>query len=659
VRDLLMWRKLGKLKGTYADGLIGHIRDDGRVHPSIHPDGARTGRTSSSEPNLQNQPSTESPDPEQAKLAKMLRDCFVPAPGHVLVEFDYSQLELRVAADLSGDPAMLAIFQRGEDYHLRTAKMLSQTLWGITPEEVTGAHRREVKACIAEGSLVLTSNGLKPIQDVALDDLLWDGCEWVFHGGVVYQGTREVITHDGLTATPDHVVFTADGREVAFQVAAQEGCGLAVTAASVAPARYAPAARRTIAREVPLDDSRNVLRVSAQPAVERGQRTRKQDADLPVHDEPADTAERRNALRGPKSENTCAAVQRDLAAHAESKLRSVCGVRGAGDTNLVCEPCRVRELRPAGASAPDLQGRADRPREQRRALRTGQPSDGRAACEPAEYSAQSALSLQGPAGIAVGLVAPTDDRSPDLRLDPAQDGSLSCSAGSGREHPCAEAPQEVGAHRVYDILDAGPRNRFTVSGRLVHNCNFALLYDDSPHGIAYRIGITPEKAEEIRDAIFGCFPILAKWIKARVAETQRTGYAWTWWAGQPARRRPLTPVADPESPAGKTARRGAWNGPIQGTGNEYLVASAIECVDWILGDGIPARLLVTIHDSMLFEVREDAVSEVHERVPEIMAAHQTKNGVPLLADAKVGRTWARMRSWKAGTPMPNLDAEEK
>lgn len=204
-------------------------------------------------------------------------------------------------------------------------------------------------------------------------------------------------------------------------------------------------------------------------------------------------------------------------------------------------------------------------------------------------------------------------------------------------------PEEVtGAHR-----------------REVKGVNFALLYDDDPYGIAFRIGADVKQAEKVRDAIFGCFPILAKWIKARVAETQRTGYAWTWWAGQPARRRPLTPVADPESPAGKTARRGAWNGPIQGTGNEYLVASAIECVDWILGDGIPAKLLVTIHDSMLFEVREDAVSEVHERVPLIMAAHQTKNGVPLLADAKVGRTWARMKSWKAGTLMPNLDAEEK
>lgn len=181
---------------------------------------------------------------------------------------------------------------------------------------------------------------------------------------------------------------------------------------------------------------------------------------------------------------------------------------------------------------------------------------------------------------------------------------------------------------------------------------FGLLYDDSPYGLAMRVGVDEDTAAKIKDAVFGCFPLLGKWIRERVNETARNGHAWTWWDGQPARRRPLLDVANLDSPAGKTARRGSWNTPIQGTGNEYLVASAIKVVDWLVGDGIPAKLLVTIHDSMLLEVRNDCMSEVYAKVLDIMCSHRTKNGVPLAADGKCGPTWARMQKWKPGAPCP-------
>lgn len=329
VRSILRYRRLAKLKGTYADGtdgdggLLAHVRADGRIHPTIHPDGADSGRTSSSAPNLQNIPSVENPDPEAAAFARMLRDCFVPSRGHVFVEFDYSQIELRIAADLSGDQRMLDIFRSGQDYHRRTAQMLSRVLWNIAPEDVTDAHRREVK----------------PI-------------------------------------------------------------------------------------------------------------------------------------------------------------------------------------------------------------------------------------------------------------------------------------------------------------------NFALLYDDDPFGIAFRVGISPKRAEALRDAVFGQFPELAAWIRSRVKETAQTGVAHTWWDGAPARERSLWAVADVDERAAKTARRGSWNSPIQGTANEYLVASATQAVAWILDNGIPAKLPITIHDSMLFDVREDALAEVLDEVPRIMAGHRTKNGVPLVADFKLGRSWGAMEKVK-------------
>lgn len=75
----------------------------------------------------------------------MARDCFAARPGFTILECDYSQLELRIAAALSGDPEMRGIFEAGVDYHLRTAQLVSQTAWGIPPEQVEDKHRSQAK----------------------------------------------------------------------------------------------------------------------------------------------------------------------------------------------------------------------------------------------------------------------------------------------------------------------------------------------------------------------------------------------------------------------------------------------------------------------------------------------------------------------------------
>lgn len=137
---LLEFRKVDKLRGTYARGMLSHVRADERIHCSILLDGARSGRTSASDPNLQNIPRTETIE------GKMARDIFAARPGYVLVSLDYSQLELRIAAMLSRDPLMASIFRSGEDYHLRTAKMIAPLVWRIAPDQVEKKHRTEAKS---------------------------------------------------------------------------------------------------------------------------------------------------------------------------------------------------------------------------------------------------------------------------------------------------------------------------------------------------------------------------------------------------------------------------------------------------------------------------------------------------------------------------------
>lgn len=136
VRNVLEYRQLTKLRGTYVDALPALIDPDtGRIHTSFNQTGAATGRLSSSNPNLQN-------IPIKTELGREIRAAFIPRDGWKLVVADYSQIELRLLAHLSGDPVLIDAFQRGEDIHTRTAA----EVMGVPPMLVTREARNNAKA---------------------------------------------------------------------------------------------------------------------------------------------------------------------------------------------------------------------------------------------------------------------------------------------------------------------------------------------------------------------------------------------------------------------------------------------------------------------------------------------------------------------------------
>ena len=135
VDDVLEYRMLTKLKSTYADGLLKVISSDGRIHTNFQMTVTATGRLSSTEPNLQN-------IPVRKKLGAQIRRMFVAAPGMCLVDADYSQIELRLLAHISGDETMKAAFMSGEDFHTVTAS----NVFNVPLEEVTPALRSRAKA---------------------------------------------------------------------------------------------------------------------------------------------------------------------------------------------------------------------------------------------------------------------------------------------------------------------------------------------------------------------------------------------------------------------------------------------------------------------------------------------------------------------------------
>ncbi len=133
---ILDYRGLSKLKSTYTDRLPEQINPrTGRVHTSYHQAVAATGRLSSSDPNLQN-------IPIRSAEGRRIRQAFIAPPGHVIIAADYSQIELRIMAHLSGDERLLHAFSTGIDIHTATAA----EIFGVTPAEVSAEHRRNAKA---------------------------------------------------------------------------------------------------------------------------------------------------------------------------------------------------------------------------------------------------------------------------------------------------------------------------------------------------------------------------------------------------------------------------------------------------------------------------------------------------------------------------------
>lgn len=135
IDEILIFRQLSKLRSTYAEGLLKVISQDGRIHTTFRQTLTQTGRLSSAEPNLQN-------IPVRTELGKVFRKFFIAEEGNVLIDADYSQIELRILAHISGDETLIDAFNNGEDIHTITAS----GVFGIPAEAVSSELRKRAKA---------------------------------------------------------------------------------------------------------------------------------------------------------------------------------------------------------------------------------------------------------------------------------------------------------------------------------------------------------------------------------------------------------------------------------------------------------------------------------------------------------------------------------
>lgn len=305
--------------------------------------------------------------------------------------------------------------------------------------------------CVARDTLILTDKGEVKIQHVTLDHKVWDGLNFVDHCGAICRGVRPVIHYDGLTATHDHEVMTDDGWK-RFEDAARWKQRIAVTGIGGTPIRFGKDSfskdrgqRREAKGRGFMHSMRALLDGFCQQHLEQAG-----NSGLP---------KLQWSQAGKCSEMAISALSRMVSALHKSSISLLRTIRGAWDSVSFSwgeRGCAVG-IGHAWRSGSQHGDRQDR---QRRALRTGESSLGFASCEHEQHQ-----SFRGKEGVYC-----LSEKSPGSNVL-GQHASPSYIENDGRRNSGEVEPAIVQAEReVWDILNAGPLQRFTAGGRLVHNC---------------------------------------------------------------------------------------------------------------------------------------------------------------------------------------------
>jgi DNA polymerase len=453
----------------------GSTNSDGRLRGTIKYSNANTGRMTGvtlSPHNLPRDHFTDSEgehdtEAEQAAIDKLLAGVHVgsedlkklvrPLLVGPFTVSDYSAIEARLTAWAAGEDSVLESFRNGEDIYVATAERMGGAKAGFDRQRGKSA----TLGCIAEGSLVLTDRGLVPIENVGIADKVWDGVEFVRHGGVIYKGQKEAMTYDNLTATPDHKVwasFEGAPRTVRLDYAAACGARLVRTGSSGAPVRLGEDHQRGSALHpeglAHADDADRVHGVRTTAVVESGESSTGSIERLSILQQSTRPPE----IPGSNSHYGQAEVHEPPRPELEA-------LWSEGDNLRLLFSDRGRTL-DSGESGRASTGARVGSSGQRQGVCSGESSVGDAR---AEYGQQTEHYSGRVPTRGVALHRGGSEEETPRGVHPGADYRAGATRSEGEAQELARDRTTVA---VYDILNAGPRHRFTVSNVLVHNCGF-------------------------------------------------------------------------------------------------------------------------------------------------------------------------------------------
>ena len=388
----------------------------------------------------------------------------IQAPeGHVIVGADLSNIELRVSLHFSGQLDKLKIIAEGKDLY----KDFAASAFKVPYDEVTKDQRFVGKTCIAEGTLVLTNHGEKAIEKVTLEDRVWDGVEWVSHKGVIYQGEKNVITYNGLTATEDHGVFTEQG-PIPFGVAASRMETLIRTGASGRAIRVSADYFRQ--NNPPRKEHLCVRKVYSMWNGEMDKQVFSYSGE-----------DKRVSIMLPNKIKTLRNFRSKVRCHyspmPKPQKQELPELWRAGDTLRVCLPNGVYSMGRKTFTPQRLQGGRNRQSGQQQRIYKNKFAFSKSAAANTKQTKYCVCGLERCVNS-----SPAMERKPlhsnvhgskvcAFRVDRGRHNTTSMGVSAQQAQKLESAKSKA---RVYDILDAGPRKRFTAGNVLVLNCVLGL-----------------------------------------------------------------------------------------------------------------------------------------------------------------------------------------
>lgn len=442
---------------------------------------SRTGRFSGRNIQLQNLPQNHMPDLEQARalvkngniealtmlydsvpkvLSELIRTAFVPCDGCKFIVSDFASIEASVLSWIANERWKMDVFANKGDIYCATASKMFHC--NVVKHGENGELRQQGKqaelSCLAKGQLVLTNDGLVPIEKVTLDHKLWDGENWVSHEGVVFKGEREVITYDGLTATADHLVWVeGQSQPVQFGIAAASGAHLIQTGDGGTAIRLG---ENYFIRETMEQKNESLLRTDPvywlrkhSVAVVLQFKKREIERMSKLFTAKADTDLVRSKTNSSKA--TMRKSQRCGLSQLRCKRNKICFCKCYRSWYLFNQSIWITTKRVR-----------NRPDQQRSGLCPRQSSlcdTSRKQPKQKMYSTQSFFP---------GILALCKKCGRSQIVGRIKQGrnNPGCRNSGIRKKKKLEIDQCKA--RLYDIRNAGPHHRFTVSGKLVHNCGY-------------------------------------------------------------------------------------------------------------------------------------------------------------------------------------------